>query len=240
MATIRDRMGHCLHESFTEATRASSPSPEKRELDSSEDGVPWSPGSITRPVSTTCSAVSRSRASFARKANRVRDGRSIANSERQHDERKNPVPDSTPLLSNGTEAVFRKGLSLSSLRGRMAHSVSNRCHTPILRDVIPPVAGRGDSPRARPAGRIPSSPGREGGGRDGRSGRPAPYLPPPATGPSQDHRDARTGVMALIPAPARGNSPTFPTNSPGANRYARARPSAAATTSSTWAGQAYP
>ena len=48
----------------------------------------------------------------------------------------------------------------------------------------------------------------------------------PATWPSHDHRDARTEVMAIVSAFARGTVPIFPTDSPGASRYALARPSA--------------
>ena len=46
--------------------------------------------------------------------------------------------------------------------------------------------------------------------------------------------------MAIVSTFASGNAPIFPTDSPGASRYALARPSASATTSSTWVGQAYP
>jgi hypothetical protein len=122
-----------------------------------------------------------------------------------------------------------------------------------------PQSGRGASSEAFPSrawereASGPNPPGslatvsffaRNSGGwgqfRAPRAGRPRRRGPPPATRPSPDHRDAKTGVRALVPAPARGNAPIFPTDSPGANRYTRARPAASATTSSTWAGHAYP
>src|SRR5438477_11885441 len=42
IATLRDKMGHCLHGFFTSATRASAPSPQKREHDPSNHEVPCS------------------------------------------------------------------------------------------------------------------------------------------------------------------------------------------------------
>jgi hypothetical protein len=43
MATIRDKLGHCLHEIFTLPTRISSPSPYKRELNGSRNGERQTP-----------------------------------------------------------------------------------------------------------------------------------------------------------------------------------------------------
>jgi hypothetical protein len=80
MATIRDKLGHCLHKLFTSPARVSSPSPEKRDLNDSRRGdLKWTPeiaheagffsvfGGV--PASSLVSA----------KANRGRVGRRMAN-----------------------------------------------------------------------------------------------------------------------------------------------------------------
>ena len=80
MATIRDKMGHCLHGFFTSPTKTEFAFYVETRTRRFKSRGAVVPGISQRPAFPRCSAAFRSRAGFSRKANRVRGCRLIANS----------------------------------------------------------------------------------------------------------------------------------------------------------------